>query len=91
MTVEQLQIVSQAMFPVSRLSIDIYRDQAWVGNCVFEAGQIVDCYAAQLGVSGPETDEILAAISKAIQAGHSAVNWHGQQFTWKFKSPLSGC
>jgi len=90
MTVEEIALVSQAMFPNSRLSIEIFRDQVWVGNCVFEGGQVADCYSVQLGVNGPESDEILAAISQAIQAGQSAVGWRGQRFTWKFHSHLGG-
>ncbi len=90
MTVEELEVVSQAMFPKSRLSVEIFRDQVWVANCIFEGGQIADCYAVQLGVNGLESDEILVAISKAIQAGQSVVSWRGQRFTWKFKSPLGG-
>lgn len=90
MTVEELQLVSQAMFRTSRLSVEIFRDQIWVANCVFEGGQIADLYAVQLGVSGPESDEILIAISQAIQAGESDVKWRGQRFTWKFMSPPSG-
>ncbi len=43
-----------------------------------------------MGLSGPESDEILAAISQAILSGQSLVNWRGQRFTWKFKSPIGG-
>ncbi len=90
MTVDELQIVSQSMFPVSRTSLEIFRDLVWVANCIYEAGQIAECYSVQLGDSGADSDEILAAISRAIQAGEKKVLWRGQIFTWKFKSPIGG-
>ncbi len=90
MTVEELQTVTQAMFPNSRLSAEIFRDEAWVASCIFEGGQIVECYAVQLGDSGIESDEILAAISRAIHGGETHVSWRGQRFTWRFKTPLPG-
>lgn len=89
MTVDELHTVSRTMFRNARLTVDLFRDQVWVGNCVLEGNEIIDCYAIQLGVSGPESDEILAAIMQAIQAGQTSLNWRGQEFSWKLAAPRS--
>ena len=66
--------------------IDIFRNAVWAGSGYVKNGRIVDCYAAQLGKNGQETEAIYEAIELAIARGESSVFWSlesGLTFTWR--------
>ncbi len=73
-----------------RYNFDLFRESSWVASCVVENASVCKCYAVQLGLSGPETDEILSAIVAAIANGQSHLDWREQRFEWKFSRPSAG-
>ena len=66
--------------------IDIFRNSIWAGSGYIKEGRIVDCYAAQLGKNGEETEAIYEAIERAIAHGESSLLWSSEtklSFTWR--------
>lgn len=67
-------------------AIDIFRNSLWAGSATVRDGRIVDCYAAQLGRDGDETEEIYDAIEHAITKGENYLIWSRDgrlSFSWR--------
>ena len=81
--------VSLAIRYLASTQIDIFRNAVWAGSGCVKEGRIVDCYAAQLGKDGSETEQIYEAIEHAIATGQSQLRWSDNgrlNFTWQLSA-----